>query len=135
MTCVLSRFVDRARIDRVYEIIGKRIEDLRKARGLSQEDLARSSHLKRPSIALIEKGTQKVPIDRLYRIALALGCASIVDLLPGLDDVFGQLDTTGRIRLNFDEVSAKRIQTNPEIEEALQNVVETVVRKRKGISK
>lgn len=56
----------RNRISKIYEFIGNRIRETRRKKGLSQDDLAKLSHLERPSIVLIERGRQKLPIDRLY---------------------------------------------------------------------
>ncbi|MBD3317669.1 MAG: helix-turn-helix domain-containing protein [Chitinivibrionales bacterium] len=79
----------RKRIDRIYSQIGTRIREIRKAKGLSQEDLAKEVSLERPSIVLIESGRQKLPIDRLYAIARVLEVQP-QDLLPSLSDIFGE---------------------------------------------
>ncbi len=79
----------RTRIDRLYSQIGSRIRDARKAKGLSQENLAKEVALERPSIVLIESGRQKLPIDRLYTIAKALEI-QLQELLPPLADIFGE---------------------------------------------
>lgn len=79
----------RKRIDRIYSQIGSRIRDIRKAKGLSQEDLAKEVSLERPSIVLIESGRQKLPIDRLYAVARVLEVQP-QDLLPSLSDIFGE---------------------------------------------
>lgn len=52
--------------------IGQRITELRKTKGLSQEDLARSIKISRPSLAQIELGNRGVDILELQRLALIL---------------------------------------------------------------
>jgi transcriptional regulator with XRE-family HTH domain len=51
---------------------GKRIRDLRKAQGLSQEELADIANLHRTYIGSIERGEQNVSIDNIARLAKAL---------------------------------------------------------------
>jgi transcriptional regulator with XRE-family HTH domain len=53
--------------------IGQRITELRKFKGLSQEDLAKSVKISRPSLAQIELGNRGVNIFELQRLSLVLG--------------------------------------------------------------
>lgn len=53
--------------------IGERITRLRKIKGLSQENLAKSIHISRPSLAQIELGNRSVGILELQKLALVLG--------------------------------------------------------------
>ena len=52
--------------------IGKRITELRKIKGLSQEDLAKSVKISRPSLAQIELGNRSVDILELQQLSLIL---------------------------------------------------------------
>lgn len=52
--------------------IGKRITELRKMKGLSQEDLAKSVKISRPSLAQIELGNRSVDILELQKLSLVL---------------------------------------------------------------
>jgi len=52
--------------------IGKRITELRKMKGLSQEDLAKSVKISRPSLAQIELGNRGVNVFELQQLSLAL---------------------------------------------------------------
>jgi transcriptional regulator with XRE-family HTH domain len=52
--------------------IGQRITELRKIKGLSQEDLARSVKISRPSLAQIELGNRGVDILELQKLSLVL---------------------------------------------------------------
>jgi len=53
--------------------IGQRITELRKMKGLSQEDLAKSVNISRPSLAQIELGNRGVNVIELQRLSLVLG--------------------------------------------------------------
>ena len=64
-----------------YIETGRRIKDARKEADLTQEELAKSSGLKRSSITHIERGTQKTSVYTLYLISIVLG-KSFSDLLP-----------------------------------------------------
>jgi transcriptional regulator with XRE-family HTH domain len=52
--------------------IGQRITELRKDKGLSQEDLARRIKISRPSLAQIELGNRGVDIQELQRLSFIL---------------------------------------------------------------
>ena len=52
--------------------IGQRITELRKKKGLSQEDLAKSISISRPSLAQIELGNRNVDILELQTLSLVL---------------------------------------------------------------
>ncbi len=53
--------------------IGQRITELRKMKGLSQEDLAKSVRISRPSLAQIELGNRTVDILELQQLSIVLG--------------------------------------------------------------
>lgn len=53
--------------------IGQRIAELRKVKGLSQEDLAKNIKVSRPSLAQMELGNRTVDILELQRLAMVLG--------------------------------------------------------------
>ncbi len=52
--------------------VGQRITELRKMKGLSQEDLAKSVKISRPSLAQIELGNRSVDILELQKLSLVL---------------------------------------------------------------
>src|SRR5438105_607703 len=72
-----------AESDAFYASLGRRIQDLRKARGLTQEQLGSRivPAVTRASIANIEAGKQGVLTHTLVQLARALG-ANAQDLLP-----------------------------------------------------
>ncbi len=53
--------------------IGQRLTELRKMKGLSQENLAKSIQISRPSLAQIELGNRSVDVLELQRLSLILG--------------------------------------------------------------
>lgn len=53
--------------------IGQRIAELRKMKGLSQENLSKSVGISRPSLAQIELGNRSVDIMELQRLSIVLG--------------------------------------------------------------
>ncbi len=53
--------------------IGQRITELRKMKGLSQENLAKSVKISRPSLAQIELGNRTVDILEFQRLSMVLG--------------------------------------------------------------
>lgn len=53
--------------------IGQRITELRKIKGFSQENLAKSIQISRPSLAQIELGNRSLDILELQKLALVLG--------------------------------------------------------------
>lgn len=52
--------------------VGQRIAELRKLKGLSQEDLAKNVKISRPSLAQIELGNRSVDILELQKLSLVL---------------------------------------------------------------
>jgi transcriptional regulator with XRE-family HTH domain len=52
--------------------IGQRLMALRKSKGLSQEDVAKSIRISRPSLAQIELGNRGIDIFELQRLAVVL---------------------------------------------------------------
>jgi len=67
--------------NRLYIQLGKRIREVRDAKGLTQDGLAKASYLSRTSITNIEKGRQHIPLHTLYVISTALD-VKVADLLP-----------------------------------------------------
>jgi transcriptional regulator with XRE-family HTH domain len=69
--------------ERVGLIVGRRIRDLRQAKGWSQEKLAEEADLDRTYIGRIERGEKNIGVENLVRIAQALG-SSAADVLRGV---------------------------------------------------
>lgn len=73
--------------------IGEKIAEIRKAKGMTQQDLADHSDVLRPNLARIEKGRVSVGIDALDSIAEALGMkVEFVDKnFTDINDMIGRL--------------------------------------------
>jgi transcriptional regulator with XRE-family HTH domain len=63
---------------------GKRVNELRQNKNLSQEALAHLAELDRTYIPSIEKGERNVSIEVIQKLSIAFGI-KISDLLKGLD--------------------------------------------------
>lgn len=64
--------------------IGKKIREIRKAKGYSQEDFAAQAQLGRTYMGRIERGEQNMSIQTLIRIGLVLK-VEIGELIPSLN--------------------------------------------------
>jgi len=53
--------------------IGQRIREARRARGMTQLDLATATGIRRPNVARLERGGNTPTLETLQRIAVALG--------------------------------------------------------------
>lgn len=74
----------------IYSHVGENIKSLREKKFKTQLQLANALGMTRTSIANIEKGTQRAPLDVLYKIAEVLGCNSITQLIPDLESVISK---------------------------------------------
>lgn len=70
-------------IEAVYKELGKRIVAARKARNMSQEQLAASSEIDRSHMGFIEQGRRKPTLSTLHKITTSLGI-SLEQLFKGL---------------------------------------------------
>lgn len=59
-------------VPHVREFLGQRVRELRKQRGLSQEDLGGQSSLSGKFIGEVERGEKSISIDSLYKVAVSL---------------------------------------------------------------
>lgn len=64
-----------------YAQLGRALRDARKAKGITQEQLARAVGLSRPSVVNIERGKQPLQVHAFVDIARAIG-ARPSDLIP-----------------------------------------------------
>lgn len=70
-------------IEEVYKEIGKRIVIARKAKNMSQENLASESNIDRSHMGFIEQGRRKPTLSTLFKIAKSLNI-SLEQLFKGL---------------------------------------------------
>lgn len=57
---------------------GERVSALRRARGLSQQQLANKTGLHRTYISGVERGERNISLLNIHRIAAALGAVALV---------------------------------------------------------
>ncbi len=93
--------------------IGQRITELRKMKGLSQEDLAKSVKISRPSLAQIELGNRSVDILELQKFSLILEF-SLDDFMskdfPGSQEVEGKEEK--KAKKEKERISVPTLQIN-----------------------
>jgi transcriptional regulator with XRE-family HTH domain len=82
--------------------IGQRIAELRKQKGLSQDDLAKSIRISRPSLAQIELGNRSVDILELQKLSQVLGFS--------LDDFMSEDFSVGRELNVKEEMKSKKTE-------------------------
>lgn len=58
--------------DQSRRAFGRRVRELRQARGYSQEELAERSGLHRTYISSLERGQRNVGLDNVHALAMAL---------------------------------------------------------------
>ncbi len=59
---------------KITQGLPKKLQDLRKNMGLSQEQLAKKVGLSRPTITLIEQGKRKLSVEDMMKFCQALEC-------------------------------------------------------------
>ena len=59
-------------VPHVRQFLGQRVRELRKQRGLSQQDLGSRSSLSGKFIGEVERGEKSISIDSLYKVAVSL---------------------------------------------------------------
>ncbi|HEX2046091.1 MAG TPA: helix-turn-helix transcriptional regulator [Gaiellaceae bacterium] len=74
----------------LFAQIADRVVDLRRARGLSQAELAERCGTTQSAIARLEAGGRPPRIDTLLRLANALDCDLVVELRPRPDPPGGE---------------------------------------------
>ncbi len=96
--------------------IGRRIMELRKSKGLTQEELAQRVNLSRPSLTQLELGNRNLDVFELYRLAQELGFSldefmssdfkteDVIDVEPREED--NQLD----VRISVPELNVAKFK-------------------------
>jgi transcriptional regulator with XRE-family HTH domain len=93
--------------------IGQRVSELRKIKGLSQEDLAKSVKISRPSLAQIELGNRSLDILELQKLSLVLEF-SLDDFMSKDFSAIQDVDITEEKKAKKEEVriSVPTLQVN-----------------------
>jgi transcriptional regulator with XRE-family HTH domain len=69
---------------RMLKVLGLRIRDLRRAQGLSQEDLADKCGVHRTFMGTVERGESNLSFSNIFKVASTLGM-SLSALFEGID--------------------------------------------------
>lgn len=69
---------------KLYESIGNNIRCIRKQRGMHHNEVAEAIGVTRASVVNIEKGRQRISIDKLLKLCELFGC-NAMDILPSKD--------------------------------------------------
>lgn len=110
------------------KIIGKRIREMRKKRGLTQDDLAHALGMKRANISNYERGLANVPSTTLYKLADIFNTSA--DYLLGRTDnpePIGIMDQFDTIAAHRSDDPAKELPK--EARESLESFMEHILRK------
>jgi len=75
----------------IYGQVGGRVAAARRRKGWSQTDLAKRARLTRGSVANIELGRQRAPLETVWRIGEALGIEPRM-LLPSMSDFSAKIE-------------------------------------------
>lgn len=65
----------------LYRVVASRVRTLRVQKNFTQADVAEALGVSRTSMTNLEKGRQRMPLDKLYILAYMLD-VSVYDLLP-----------------------------------------------------
>lgn len=84
-----------------YIAVGERIRQMRRDRGLTQEQLAEACGLSASFIGHIERGTRIMSVDTLYQLSLQLKISTDFLLLDsaGMDSQLLQSISSGSIKI------------------------------------
>lgn len=75
--------------------LGQRIQQLRKEKGLTQENLSLESDISRSHIAMIEAGKRDITVSSMFKISRALGVT--------LSDIFS-FDDLEKFKFDIEEL-------------------------------
>jgi transcriptional regulator with XRE-family HTH domain len=71
------------RVNKLATLFGENVKKQRKSRGISREDLAHICGIDRSYMSRVERGIVRITLEKVYIIAIALGCEP-GELLPSI---------------------------------------------------
>ena len=92
---------------RLLKVLGLRIRDLRRAQGLSQEDLADKCGVHRTFMGTVERGESNLSFSNIFKVASTLGI-SLSALFEGVDQSVASVGRSNAA--NEDDHPPKAIQ-------------------------
>lgn len=101
------------------KIIGERIRDLRKLRGISQEELAFKASLNSSHLSKIERGVKSPTLDSLDKIVTALEIS--------FSELFVDITTEQSDKTIIDKINAKLNTISPKDQLAIYRLIKLVL--------
>jgi len=102
----------------VRKLVGKRIQQYRLAKGLTQEQLAEELNLSRNFLSCVERGVYGLPVDKLVDIINYLGCSA--------DEIF--VDVIDKGVITKASILSERISELPvEEQERILDIIDALV--------
>lgn len=96
-----------------------RINELRRAAGLSQEALGELLSTSKQQVGRYENGKQELTLEWMRRFASALGCSPA--------DILSDADNPGRLPVGAERLVNRYLAASPERQEDLERVAETLI--------
>ena len=82
--CLNNRIFEKTNCIRLKMNVPERLRQLRKKKGLTQQEIAEQLHMSQNAYSLLESGKTKLDIQRLYLLAMfyQISVYDIIDNLP-----------------------------------------------------
>ena len=101
------------------KIIGKRIQEFRKKRGMTQEELSEFIDISPHYLSALERGIYNIKLETLVKILNCLDCSA--------DEVFCDV-VNKSFALTTNRLSKKLEELSPEEQEKILAVVDTMIK-------
>ncbi len=98
----------------IEQIVGQRIQKIRRAKGLTQQQLAEMVGISTNYLSDVERGKSSARIDKLVAIINALGCSA--------DDVFADV-----INVNDESVDISATKLTPKQMNLISDIIKEIV--------
>ena len=98
----------------IEQIVGQRIQKIRRAKGLTQQQLAEMVGISTNYLSDVERGKSSARIDKLVAIINALGCSA--------DDVFADV-----INVNDESVDISATKLTPKQLNLISDIIKEIV--------
>ena len=98
----------------IGQIVGQRIQKIRRAKGLTQQQLAEMVGISTNYLSDVERGKSSARIDKLVAIINALGCSA--------DDVFADV-----INVNDESVDISAAHLTPKQLNLISDIIKEIV--------
>lgn len=98
----------------IEQIVGQRIQKIRRAKGLTQQQLAEMVGISTNYLSDVERGKSSARIDKLVAIINALGCSA--------DDVFADV-----INVNDESVDISAANLTPKQMNLISDIIKEIV--------